>query len=96
MLFGVVVSGLSGADDLFDAAPSSSSTLEPCPRLHLCRSLLSHRHADASERVAAVGRRSAGLHARGRTATAVAVVVAAALASAWLGGYALTIWPYAI
>lgn len=31
-----------------------------------------------------------------RTGTAVAVVVGAALASAWFGGYALTIWPYAI
>jgi hypothetical protein len=31
-----------------------------------------------------------------RTVTAVAVVVAAALASAWFGGYALTIWRYAI
>jgi hypothetical protein len=31
-----------------------------------------------------------------RTTTAVAVVVAVALASAWFGGYALTIWPYAI
>ena len=27
---------------------------------------------------------------------AVAVVVAAAFASAWFGAYALTIWPYAI
>ena len=34
--------------------------------------------------------------ARRRPATAVAVVVAAALASAWFGGYALTIWRYAI
>jgi len=34
--------------------------------------------------------------ARRRTGTAVAVVVAAALASAWFGGYALTIWRYAI
>jgi len=31
-----------------------------------------------------------------RTGTAVAVVVAAALASAWFGGYTLTIWRYAI
>jgi hypothetical protein len=31
-----------------------------------------------------------------RRATAVAVVVAAALVSAWFGAYALTIWPYAI
>jgi len=31
-----------------------------------------------------------------RRATAVAVVVAAAFASAWFGAYALTIWPYAI
>jgi hypothetical protein len=34
--------------------------------------------------------------ARRRTGTAVAVVAGAALASAWIGGYALTIWPYAI
>jgi hypothetical protein len=34
--------------------------------------------------------------ARRRTGTAIAVVVAAALASAWFGGYALTIWRYAI
>lgn len=34
--------------------------------------------------------------ARRRTGTAVAVVVAAALASAWFGGYTLTIWRYAI
>ncbi|MGI9000906.1 MAG: hypothetical protein ACR2GH_04495 [Pseudonocardia sp.] len=34
--------------------------------------------------------------ARRRTGTAVAVVAGAALASAWFGGYALTIWPYAI
>jgi hypothetical protein len=34
--------------------------------------------------------------ARRRTGTAVAVVVAAALVSAWFGGYALTIWRYAI
>lgn len=34
--------------------------------------------------------------ARRRTGTAVAVLVAAALASAWFGGYALTIWRYAI
>ncbi|HEX8518560.1 MAG TPA: hypothetical protein VF667_03110, partial [Pseudonocardia sp.] len=34
--------------------------------------------------------------ARRRPATAVAVVVTAALASAWFGGYALTIWRYAI
>ncbi len=34
--------------------------------------------------------------ARRRTGTAVAVVVAAALASAWYGGYALTIWHYGI
>ena len=34
--------------------------------------------------------------ARRRTSTAVAVVVAAALASAWFGGYTLTIWRYAI
>jgi hypothetical protein len=33
---------------------------------------------------------------RRRTATAVAVLVAAALASAWYGGYALTIWHYGI
>jgi len=33
---------------------------------------------------------------RRRTGTAVAVVAAAALASGWFGGYALTIWPYAI
>ena len=33
---------------------------------------------------------------RRRTGTAVAVVVAAALASAWFGGYTLTIWRYAI
>ncbi|MFC4951127.1 hypothetical protein [Pseudonocardia sp. GCM10023141] len=36
----------------------------------------------------ALGRRSTG--------TAVAVVAAAAVASAWFGGYALTIWPYGI
>ncbi len=34
--------------------------------------------------------------ARRRRGTAVAVVVAAALASAWFGGYTLTIWRYAI
>ncbi|HEY0815912.1 MAG TPA: hypothetical protein VGE11_21770 [Pseudonocardia sp.] len=34
--------------------------------------------------------------ARRHTATAVAVVLAAALASAWFGGYALTIWHYGI
>ncbi len=34
--------------------------------------------------------------ARRRRGTAVAVVVAAALASAWFGGYSLTIWRYAI
>jgi hypothetical protein len=34
--------------------------------------------------------------ARRRTGTAVAVVVAAALGSAWFGGYALTIWHYGI
>jgi hypothetical protein len=34
--------------------------------------------------------------ARRRTGTAVAVVLAAALASAWFGGYALTIWHYGI
>lgn len=34
--------------------------------------------------------------ARRRPGTAVAVVVAAALASAWFGGYALTIWRYGI
>jgi hypothetical protein len=34
--------------------------------------------------------------ARRRTTTAVAVVVAATLASAWFGGYALTIWSYAV
>ncbi|MDT7581045.1 MAG: hypothetical protein QOK35_2309 [Pseudonocardiales bacterium] len=34
--------------------------------------------------------------ARRRTGTAVAVVVAAALASAWFGGYTLTIWRYAV
>jgi hypothetical protein len=34
--------------------------------------------------------------ARRRTSTAVAVVVAAALVSAWFGGYTLTIWRYAI
>ena len=34
--------------------------------------------------------------ARRRTGTAAAVVVAAALASAWFGGYTLTIWRYAI
>ena len=34
--------------------------------------------------------------ARRRTDTAVAVVVAAALVSAWFGGYTLTIWRYAI
>lgn len=33
---------------------------------------------------------------RRRTGTAVAVVAAAALGSAWFGAYALTIWPYAI
>jgi hypothetical protein len=33
---------------------------------------------------------------RRRTGTAVAVVVAAALGSAWFGGYALTIWQYGI
>lgn len=31
-----------------------------------------------------------------RTGTAVAVIGAAALASAWFGGFALTIWPYGI
>ncbi len=31
-----------------------------------------------------------------QTGTAVAVVTAAALVSAWFGGYALTIWRYAI
>ena len=31
-----------------------------------------------------------------RTSTAVSVLVGLALASAWYGGYALTIWPYAI
>jgi hypothetical protein len=34
--------------------------------------------------------------ARRRTGTAAAVVVAAALASAWFGAYALTVWPYGI
>jgi hypothetical protein len=34
--------------------------------------------------------------AKRRTGTAVAVVAAAALASAWFGGYALTIWHYGI
>ena len=34
--------------------------------------------------------------ARRRTGTAVAVVVAVTLASAWFGGYTLTIWRYAI
>jgi hypothetical protein len=34
--------------------------------------------------------------ARRRPGTALAVVVAATLASAWFGGYALTGWPYAI
>ena len=34
--------------------------------------------------------------ARRRTGTAVAVVVAVVLASAWFGGYTLTIWRYAI
>jgi hypothetical protein len=34
--------------------------------------------------------------ARRRPGTAVAVVVAAALASGWFGGYALTIWRYGI
>jgi hypothetical protein len=34
--------------------------------------------------------------ARRRTGTAVAVIVAAALVSAWFGGYPLTIWRYAI
>lgn len=34
--------------------------------------------------------------ARRRACTAVAVVITASLASAWFGGYALTIWPYAI
>jgi hypothetical protein len=34
--------------------------------------------------------------AKRRTGTAVSVVVAAALASAWFGGYALTIWHYGI
>ncbi len=34
--------------------------------------------------------------ARRRTGTAVAVVIGAALASAWFGGYALTIWHYGI
>jgi hypothetical protein len=34
--------------------------------------------------------------ARRRTGTAVAVLVAAALVSAWFGGYTLTIWRYAI
>jgi len=34
--------------------------------------------------------------ARRRAGTAVAVVAAAALASAWFGGYALTIWRYGI
>jgi hypothetical protein len=31
-----------------------------------------------------------------RRSTIVAVVVAVTLASAWFGGYALTIWPYGI
>jgi hypothetical protein len=31
-----------------------------------------------------------------RTGTAVAAVAAAALGSAWFGGYALTIWPFGI
>ncbi len=34
--------------------------------------------------------------ARRRTGTIVAVMVATVLASAWFGGYALTIWPHAI
>jgi hypothetical protein len=34
--------------------------------------------------------------ARRRQGTAVAVVVAATLASAWFGGYALTVWRYGI
>jgi hypothetical protein len=34
--------------------------------------------------------------ARRRLGTAVAVVAAAALGSAWFGGYALTIWQYGI
>jgi len=34
--------------------------------------------------------------ARRRTGTAVAALAAAALGSAWFGGYALTIWPYGI
>ena len=34
--------------------------------------------------------------ARRRPATAVAVVGAASIASAWFGGYALTVWQYAI
>jgi hypothetical protein len=34
--------------------------------------------------------------AKRRPSTAVAAVAAAALASAWFGGYALTIWPYGI
>ncbi|WP_246631707.1 hypothetical protein [Pseudonocardia nigra] len=34
--------------------------------------------------------------ARRRTGTAVVVTAGAALASAWFGGYALTIWPYGI
>ena len=34
--------------------------------------------------------------AKRRTGTAVAAVTAAALASAWFGGYVLTIWRYAI
>lgn len=34
--------------------------------------------------------------ARRRTGTSVAVIGAAALASAWFGGFALTIWPYGI
>jgi hypothetical protein len=34
--------------------------------------------------------------AKRRPSTAIGVVVAAALASAWFGGYALTIWPYGI
>lgn len=34
--------------------------------------------------------------ARRRTATAVAVLAAAGLASAWFGGYALTVWRYGI
>ncbi len=34
--------------------------------------------------------------ARRRTSTVVAVLTGLALASAWYGGYALTIWPYAV